>query len=72
MIGLSQHHRYYLREDPTDMRKSFDGRSVLILTECSMDPMDGSPGALCCITRGWNRVHLTCLPGIGGITESQY
>ena len=42
MIGLTQQHRYYLREAPTDMRKGFDGLSGLVDTEWGKDPTDGS------------------------------
>ena len=42
MIGLSQHYRHYLREDPTDMRKSFDGLSGLITNEMGLNAMDGN------------------------------
>lgn len=42
MIGLTQHHQYYLREAPTDMRKGFDGLSGLVIKEFGRDPLDGS------------------------------
>lgn len=42
MIGLTQNHRYFFREQPTDMRKGFDGLSGLVSSELGKDPLDGS------------------------------
>lgn len=42
MIGLTDHHRYYLYDNPCDMRKGFDGLSGLVCHELGRNPLDGS------------------------------
>ena len=42
MIGLTNHHTYYLYNSICDMRKGFDGLSGLVRNEMSGDPLDGS------------------------------
>ena len=41
MIGLTAYHRYHLYQQPTDMRKGFDGLSGIIAHHCGLDVMDG-------------------------------
>ncbi len=42
MIGLTSKHRYYLYNEPCDMRKGFDGLSGIVTNEMRQDPLDGS------------------------------
>lgn len=42
MIGLTQHHRYYMYSEPADLRKGFDGLSGLIKEQMESNPLDGS------------------------------
>lgn len=42
MIGLTSHHRYFLYDQPCDMRKGFDGLSGLITAQMHRSPSDGS------------------------------
>lgn len=42
MFNLSSSHRYFLCNQPTDMRKGFDGLSGLVRSCFKADPMDGS------------------------------
>ncbi len=41
MFSLSEVHRYYLYQAPTDMRKGFDGLSGLVSNVLQMDPLCG-------------------------------
>ena len=41
MFSLSEVHRYYLYQSPTDMRKGFDGLSGLVSNVLQMDPLSG-------------------------------
>ena len=41
MIGLVPTSRIFLRRQPTDMRKSFDGLSGLVRGELGQDPLTG-------------------------------
>ena len=41
MIGLAPTSRIFLRRQPTDMRKSFDGLSGLVRGELGQDPLTG-------------------------------
>ena len=41
MFSLSEVHRYYLYQSPTDMRKGFDGLSGLVSNVLQMDPLCG-------------------------------
>jgi transposase len=41
MLSLSSSHRYYLYREATDMRKSFDGLSGLIVGELDADTLSG-------------------------------
>ena len=42
MIGLTSHQRYFLYNQPCDMRKGFDGLSGLVKNEMHRSAMDGS------------------------------
>lgn len=42
MIGLTNHHRYYLYNGVCDMRKGFDGLSGLVQDEMLCNVLDGS------------------------------
>lgn len=42
MIGLTEHHTYYLHIGATDMRKGFNGLSGIITNIYESNPMDGS------------------------------
>lgn len=42
MFGLTVSHRFYLYNQPTDMRKSFDGLCGLVQNELSENPTHGS------------------------------
>lgn len=42
MIGLTSHQRYFLYNQPCDMRKGFDGLSGLVKSEMHRSAMDGS------------------------------
>ena len=42
MFNLTSSHRYYLCNEPTDMRKGFDGLAGLARTHFKADPMNGS------------------------------
>ena len=42
MIGLTNHHRYYLYNGVCDMRKGFDGLSGVVREKMSSNPLDGS------------------------------
>ncbi|HAQ70047.1 MAG TPA: IS66 family insertion sequence hypothetical protein [Flavobacteriales bacterium] len=42
MFNLTSAHRYFLCNEPTDMRKGFDGLSGLVQTYFNSDPMNGS------------------------------
>lgn len=42
MIGLTDHHRYYLYQGVADMRKGFDGLSGLVRHQMGRNPIDGS------------------------------
>jgi len=41
MFSLSEVHRYYFYQSPTDMRKGFDGLSGLVINALQMDPLSG-------------------------------
>ena len=42
MFSLTSSQRYYLCNEPTDMRKGFDGLAGLVRTHFNADPMNGS------------------------------
>lgn len=42
MIGLTSHQRYFLYDQPCDMRKGFDGLSGLVTSQMHRSPLDGS------------------------------
>ena len=42
MIGLTSHQRYFLYDQPCDMRKGFDGLSGLVVSQMQRSPVDGS------------------------------
>ena len=42
MFNLTSSLRYYLCNEPTDMRKGFDGLAGLVRTHFKADPMNGS------------------------------
>ncbi len=42
MFNLTSSHRYYLCNEPTDMRKGIDGLAGLVGTHFKADPMNGS------------------------------
>ena len=42
MIGLTSHQRYFLYDNPFDMRKGFDGLSGIVNNQMHRSPMDGS------------------------------
>jgi len=42
MFNLTSSHRYFLCNEPTDMRKGFDGLAGLVRTHFKADPMNGS------------------------------
>jgi transposase len=42
MIGLTNHHQYYLHRGPTDFRKGFDGLCGLVRQELGRNPADGA------------------------------
>lgn len=42
MFSLTSSHRYYLYDQPTDMRKSFDGLSGIVQSQLQRDPSNGS------------------------------
>ena len=42
MLGLTNHHKYYLYDKVCDMRKGFDGLSGLVSSEMNCSPLDGS------------------------------
>ena len=41
MFSLNQNHQFYLYHQPTDMRKSFDGLSGLVITKLGRNPLSG-------------------------------
>ena len=41
MINFGPSHRYWLYQNPTDMRKSFDGLCGLVRSEMKRDPLSG-------------------------------
>jgi len=41
MLPLASQHRILLYRQPTDMRKSFDGLSVVVSAQMSRDPLSG-------------------------------
>jgi len=42
MLTFATNVRIYLRTQPTDMRKSFDGLTGLVRSQFDLDPLDGS------------------------------
>lgn len=42
MFNLTSSHRYYLCNQPTDMRKGFDGLAGLVRSHFKTDPMNGT------------------------------
>lgn len=42
MFNLNSAHRFYLYDQPTDMRKGFDSLSGLVSSQMSQDPTNGS------------------------------
>lgn len=42
MFNLTSSQRYFLCNEPTDMRKGFDGLAGLVRTHFKADPMNGS------------------------------
>ncbi len=42
MLGLTNHHKYYLYDKVCDMRKGFDGLSGIVSGEMECSPLDGS------------------------------
>ena len=42
MFSLGSSHTYYLYQEPTDMRKSFDSLSGLVRAQMNTDPFNGS------------------------------
>jgi transposase len=42
MFSLTSSHRYFLYDQPTDMRKSFDGLSGIVQSQLRRDPANGS------------------------------
>lgn len=42
MFSLTSTHRYYLYDEPTDMRKGFDSLSGLVRDRMNQDPANGS------------------------------
>lgn len=42
MIGLTSHQRYFLYNQPCDMRKGFDGLSGLVSSQMHRSALDGS------------------------------
>jgi len=42
MFSLTSSHRYYLYDQPTDMRKSFDGLSGIVQSQLQRNPANGS------------------------------
>jgi len=56
MFSLSEGHRYFLCQSPTDMRKGFDGLSGLVSNALGMDPLSGDVYMF--INRNRNRMKL--------------
>ena len=56
MFSLSERHRYFLHQSPTDMRKGFDGLSGLVSNALQMDPLSGDVYIF--INRNRNRMKL--------------
>ena len=60
MFSLTSSHRYYLYDQPTDMRKSFDGLSGIVQGQLQRDPTNGSVYVF--INKKRNRIkHLSYL-----------
>ena len=56
MFSLNEGHRYYLYQDPADMRKGFDGLSGLVRNELGQNPLSGDVFVF--INKGRNRMKL--------------
>lgn len=56
MFTLTSSHRYYLYDQPTDMRKSFDSLSGIIRNQLDWDPMSGEVYVF--INKQRNRIKL--------------
>lgn len=56
MFTLTSSHRYYLYDQPTDMRKSFDSLSGIVRNQLHRDPMSGEVYVF--INKQRNRIKL--------------
>ena len=56
MFSLNEKHHYYIYEEPTDMRKGFDGLSGLVRKELGQNPLSGDVYIF--IHKGRNRMIL--------------
>ena len=56
MFCLTSSHRYYLHNQPTDMRKSFDGLSGIVQGQLKQNPTNGSVYVF--INKKRNRIKL--------------
>ncbi|REE01792.1 IS66 family insertion sequence element accessory protein TnpB [Marinoscillum furvescens] len=65
MFSLGSSHSYYLYNEPTDMRKSFDSLSGLVRSQMDKDPFSGSVYVF--INKQRNRIKLLHWEG-GGFT----
>ena len=63
MFTLSSNHRFCLYSQPTDMRKSFNGLSGIIINELGENP--GSGDVFIFINRSRNKIKLLHWQGIG-------
>lgn len=56
MFTLTSSHRYFLYDQATDMRKSFDGLSGIVQSQLARDPMSGEVYVF--INKQRNRIKL--------------
>jgi len=71
MIGLDSQARIWLCTEPTDMRKSFRGLSVLVRNQLKHDPLSGSFNKSIAKLPGWMPIHNCATnPGISAVFKN--